>query len=121
MKNVNESIQKDTNIDVMVTSIAVEDEKATRYPHVKRILATLDKFLNKKIAAIALFYFFAVVGCGIGLIVSGEVANAASGGTSTGAKTSNTWLWSLLAVLTFLFMLASTRAATLRLSKKNRK
>jgi hypothetical protein len=118
VKDFNDAVV-DAN-DAMLNNTA-DEQKTVRFANIKRILATLDKFLDKKIASIAILYFFSVIACGFGLIVSGKVASAASDGARrAGATTSNSWLWAVLAVFTFLFLLGAVRVAALRFGRRNK-
>ena len=122
MKNKNRKNEKKEEIkeEVNVTSLSDADQaNFERYPYVKRMLATLDKFLDKRIAGIALFYFLALAIIGIGLFANGQVMHAASqNGGSGGSGDLNVWLYSLLGILTFMIILVVTRVLAIRINKK---
>ena len=121
MENVKD-FKDDVNVDVAVTDVAAGEQKISKFANVKRILATLDKFLDKKIAGVALIYFFSVIACGVGLIISGQVASAATDGAQrAGATASNSWIWAVLAVVTFLFLLGASRVAAVRFARRGKK
>ena len=117
MKESRKSKKKDIEV-TSLSGVAAEDQKVTRFPHIKRMLATLDKFMDRRIAGIAMFFCAAIAACGIGIFINGEVANASSGGGGGGMNSTNALLYSLLAVLCFAFVLIVTRVVTVRHTRK---
>ncbi|MCL2229307.1 MAG: hypothetical protein FWC00_05800 [Firmicutes bacterium] len=95
----------------------VNKDRDKNLPNIKRMLETLDKFLDRRIAGIALLFMTVLVACGAGLIANGSNVYAATGGQTT-VNTLGIWLYSILAVFTFLFVLVIARVITFRNRKK---
>ena len=91
------------------------------YPIVKRMIATLDKFLLRRITVIALLYLAGVISCGGVLIANGLKASASSDGGNTYLDTLNVWMYSIIATLTFVFVLILIRFFSLRAAKNKSK
>ena len=83
------------------------------FPNIRRMIASLDKFLSKRIAVIGAIYLCAMILCGAGLIINGVTANAATG---QGANpTTNTWLYATIATASFIFILIVVRVIAVRM------
>ena len=88
----------------------------TKFPNVKRMLVSLDKFLNRRIAVIGIIYIMALIAGGAGLIANGETAFASDGSGNGAMPIVNVWIYSLLGVATFLFLLILVRVVSVRLA-----
>lgn len=97
-----------------------DDEKPKPYSNIKRMMLSLDRFLNKRIMGIGIFYLIAIIGCGAGLIINGIRSYASSGGEPT-INNTDVWLFSAIGVITFLFILAVARVVAVRLHKNHEK
>jgi len=106
--------EKKEDVEQLTMNIEVE-----QYPIVKRMLVSLDKFLNRRIASIVLLYMLAVIACGAAVVVNGVTASASDGNAWGG--TGNTLLYSSIAVLTFIMVLIAVRVAAVRSRGKNEK
>jgi len=92
-----------------VSAVSVQVE---RFPTIKRMLANLDKFLNKRIAGIAILYVCAAFLCSTFIIIGGVTASASDGnGWST---TQNIVLYSLVGVMTLIFLVVVARVIVMR-------
>jgi|GEM_PF-5708494 len=92
-----------------------------KYPHIKRMLMTLDRFLEKRVAIIGAVYLLAILAGGVLLFANGVSAvNASSAGTYTTDSpiVSNTLVFSLLGVVSFIFALIAFRVVAVRMKTK---
>lgn len=90
-------------------------------PFVKRMIVTLDKFLDRRIAGIVMFYFALSALIGVGLFMNTQSANASAGQTAVEEHFfSNAWLYSLLGVATFIFALIAVRVISIRVQRAKR-
>jgi hypothetical protein len=97
----------------------LKDIKADeKYPYIKRMLSALDRFLQKRVAAIGAAYFLALLIGGIVLFSNG-ISVYASSGTYENAKpaVSSAMVYSIIGVLTFLFSVICARVIAVRISK----
>jgi hypothetical protein len=106
-----ESFDEELNVD----SVEITTEMV-HYPFVKRMLTALDKFLERRIAGIGIIYFCSLIIGGICILVNG-VAVSASGGGSGDAPISFAFIYSTLAVLSFVFLLVLARLYFVRRHK----
>jgi len=97
----------------------VEIEVEERYPNVKRMITNLDKFLNRRFVGVIGVYISIMLVCGFGLVMSGTV-NASSGGTNN-MNNAEVWLYSFLAVATFIFAVIVARVITIRIANNRGK
>ena len=112
-----EDVQNIENLDEELNLDTVEiTTEMVQYPFVKRMLTALDKFLERRIAGIGILYFFSLIVGGVCILING-VAVSASGGGSGDAPISFVWIYSILAVLSFVFILAITRVYFKRKNK----
>ena len=88
----------------------------TKFPNVRRMLASLDKFLNRRIAVIGIIYIMALIAGGAGLIANGETTFASDGNDNGAISMVNVWIYSLLGVITFLFLLVLVRVVSVRMA-----
>ena len=95
------------NIEEQVEDL-VNKDRDKNLPNIKRMVATLDRFLNRRIAGIAILFMAVLVACGVGLIVNGSNVYASTGGQTTINNTS-VWLYSIFAVFAFLFIIILAR------------
>jgi len=87
-----------------------------RFPNIKRMLASLDKFLDRRIAGIAMLFTLGLIACGIAIAVNDVTVHAASD-TGRGMNNTAVWLYSVLGVLAFVFLLVSVRVVQIRRRK----
>ena len=92
-----------------------KEEQQKPYSNIKRMLTALDKFLNKRIMGIGIFYLCALIAFGTVLIVNGVISNASSGGGEGGISKTYIWLFSALGVITFIFILIIARVISVRI------
>jgi len=102
-----ESVKKDVTVTASMT----------QYPTIKRMISSLDKFLNRRIAGIVLLYVCAIVICGSIIIVNGVTATA-SDGSSGWSNTTSAWLYSILAILTLFVVLVAARVVVVKRRNK---
>ena len=97
-------------------------ENSTPYPLVKRMLITLDKFLDRRIASIAAFYALGMIIGGLTLfMLNNPDTNAAGYDEATAsAGSGGAWAWSFIGVITFLFALVAVRVISLRVNRGKR-
>ena len=89
--------------------------------HIKRMVAALDKFLNRRIAGLVMFYVCALIVSCTFVIMNGTTTSATTGERGW-RSTSNALLYSFVAVLTFIFILIVVRVISIRRGKnKNEK
>ena len=100
-------------VDVAVVEVNAKG-KPERFPHIKRMIGKLDRFLNRRVASIMVLWACAMVVLGSVAIVNGVSASASDGGSSWTSGT-NAWLYSLVAVLSFFMLLALVRVIAIRL------
>lgn len=99
------------------SSVEVETVK---FPMIKAMLEKLDKFLSRRVASIALFYFFAMIVCGSALIANGVVTGATAGGNTGAGNALNIWLYSVIATISFVFILILIRLLMVHAMKKKK-
>jgi hypothetical protein len=93
----------------------------TKYPYVKRMMNTLDAFLNRRIAGIAMLYVASLVIGSIFLFGNGATSWASSdAGYKVEAPFSYALIWSIMGVMTFLFVIVLARVVSVRLFKNNK-
>jgi len=109
---------QDIEVSVMPAPEVETTESSTLYPTIKRMLATLDKFLIRRIAVIAICYMAGMIVLGMGLTANGVASNASSYGETSTSSTVNAWLFSLAAVVTFLFILLIIRLVVINVAKR---
>ena len=83
-----------------------------RYPTIKRLLATLDKFLDRRVAGIAFGYVAAMLAIAVGFYASSMTPVNASGEGASGLATRaglDALLYSLVGVLTLVFIAITVR------------
>jgi hypothetical protein len=97
----------------------VEFDTIERFPNVKRMLDTLDKFLNRRIVGIIGVYITVMLISGFGLIMSGTVS--ASTGGSVGVSPLEVWLYSFICVATFIIVLILARVISVKIAKNRGK
>jgi len=107
-------------VQVKVVPIG-EEYDDTPYPNIKRMISTLDKFLIRRIAIIAMCYVAGMIVLGSCLTVSGVASSANANGNGLAIKELNIWLYSLAAVLTFLFILVAIRFIVAKVAQKKDK
>ena len=108
----NEKSNDDSKKAVHAPKVAEVHENAVteqdKYPLTRRMLASLDGFLSRRFLSVSGFYFLMMSICAT-LIVFARPANAAGGGSTEGLSAWEVWLYSVVATLTFLFLLAAIR------------
>ena len=95
-----------------------KEEQTKPNSNIRRMIVALDKFLNKRIYGIGIFYFCAIIACGAGLIANGVMTHASSGGAGV-VNSTDVWLFSAITVLTFLFVIIIARVISVRVRKKS--
>ena len=91
---------------------------AKDYSTIKRMLATLDKFLLRRILTILGIYFAAMVACSAVLITNGITTNASTGEGVLGGNTANAWIYAVIATVSFIFLVALIRFIFIRKNKR---
>jgi len=109
-------MEEKQNDDVELNVTAPE-----KYPYIKRMLMALDAFLQKRVAAIGAVYFLAMLIAGIILFGNGLAVNASTGTLDSKPAVSNAWVYSMIGVLTFLFVLVIARVVSVKLSARLKK
>jgi len=115
-----------TKKTVEIKYVAVTDDvpaaekDGEQFPAIRRMIIALDKFLNRRIAVIAIVYLAGMIACGAGLIVNGVYVSAHTGGKPPASNEINIWLISVMVTLTFVFFLISVRVFAQR-RRKNEK
>jgi hypothetical protein len=115
-KNVNDDIVsndfiaevKGSNVDVTVT----------QYPLVKRMIMTLDKFLDRRIAGVGIFYFAVLFACSVA-VFSGTAANAATDGAAN-TRNLNIFVYSVVVIATVLFLSVVARVIAVRIARNKK-
>ena len=89
---------------------------------IKSLLASLDMFLSRKFGLVAVTYVTALIICATALLVvnSGGVQAGGAGNDNLNTTTINAWLFSTIAVLTFLFLLCIVYVSSRRRSKSKK-
>ena len=90
-------------------------EGAKAYSGIKRMLAKLDRFLDKRVAGIALFFMFSMLAVGAALISTNAV-HASTGGIPE-RRDVTVMLWAMLGTIAFLFLLVTLRIIVVRRRK----
>ena len=102
-----------------------ESEIRGKFPKTQSLLAKLDRYLGKKFISIAILYACTVTICAVVIVINNAVILNASGGETIGGVAGNLalnqWLYSLIALFTFLFLLALIYLIASRRNKKNKK
>ena len=112
----NKNAKDDPKIEVKVTAVS----ETVKFPAVKRMLESLDKFLSRKIASVVGFYIFAMLVCSVVLVSTTVSASEVEGGVTGGVKTADIWMYSLLATFTFIFVLLVVRYFAVRKTLKRK-
>ena len=106
--------------ELPVEILAKTEQPPSRFPMIKSMIEKLDKFLSRRIASIGLFYLFAMIACGAGLVANGAISGASAGGENGKAGTLNIWLYSVIATLSLLILLIFIRVVTVRAKNKKK-
>jgi len=106
--------------DASVNVVPAESPRPIAFPTLKRMITTLDKFLNRRIAGIGMIYLGAMMACGVAIFINGVTASANSGQVVNSTSRADVWLYSLIAVFTFIFALVLIRVAAVQLAKRKK-
>lgn|GEM_PF-3260020 len=116
MKSNNKENENKQNEEVVANEV-----KSDNFPYIKRMLQSLDKYLDRRIAGIAMIFMAAMLVVGAGIAVNTVETNASTGGSGAAMGTTNVILYSLLGVICFLLVLVCTRVTAIRIKRKKTK
>ena len=116
--DVSAGVEK-ADVEVKVVPVGDVPAEVTNYPTIKRMLSTLDKFLIRRMAVIAICYMSAVLILGVGLAANGVASNASGEyGNKPVSGQLNNWLFALACTMTFLFALLVIRLVVVNVAKR---
>jgi hypothetical protein len=115
--NNNGDITPNTQGSNALQPAGAENSPARQLVGIRRMVATLDKFLSRRMMGLAAFYAVAMLAGLVGIISNGAILNASDGNDKASSYTV-TWIASILITLTFLFVALFARFLTLKYRKK---
>jgi len=95
--------------EIVAGEIETVSTDVERYPLVRRMLQSLDKFLSQRFLSVIGIYLFGLAACSTVVLVKG-IADASSGSDGPwGFSTLEVWMYSLAVTMTLVFILATIR------------